>query len=256
LTADLTLERIFSRVLTTAAMAAHFSSNVAGLDSPYRNWSGDAESILLKGSRGSPVQKAEPKKGWVLTPEAFDLLLKWLDEGCASNGQRYLEMRRRLVAYFDRKRCLNPDELADETLNRVARRLAEEGVTETKNSAKYCYIVARFVFMESLRGTPKDVPLDDIPQQANHEGVVASELQDTREIKERMLDCLERCTGGLEPVNHDIIRRYYMGKERIKIENRRALAKSLGISMNALSVRACRIRDKLHACVKHCMDAE
>jgi hypothetical protein len=33
-------------------------------------------------------------------------------------------MRRRLVLYFQRKRCLTPDDLADETLNRVTRRLA------------------------------------------------------------------------------------------------------------------------------------
>ena len=29
-------------------------------------------------------------------------------------------MRRRLVAYFDRKNCIAPDDLADETMSRVA----------------------------------------------------------------------------------------------------------------------------------------
>jgi len=65
------------------------------------------------------VNRVEPKKDWVLTPDAFDQLLQWLDQGTSSSGESYLEMRRRLVAYFNRKHCPAPDELADETLNRV-----------------------------------------------------------------------------------------------------------------------------------------
>ena len=34
---------------------------------------------------------------------AFTRLLQWLDDGSDSRGERYLEMRRRLVAYFDRR---------------------------------------------------------------------------------------------------------------------------------------------------------
>ena len=67
-----------------------------------------------------------------------------------------------------------------------------------------------------------------------------------------MLDCLERCADKLEPPNREIIFRYYTGKERAKIESRRALAEELGITVNALAIRACRIRDKLEACVKEC----
>ena len=73
--------------------------------------------------------------------------------------------------------------------------------------------------------------------------------------KEAMLNCLERCTGKLEPRNREIIIRYYLGKERAKIENRRALAQSLGITINALSIRACRIRDRLESCVTSCIGA-
>ena len=42
----------------------------------------------------------------------------------------------------------------------------------------------------------------------------------------------------------------------VKIGNRRALADSLGITINALSIRACRIRDKLEACVKECANVK
>jgi DNA-directed RNA polymerase specialized sigma24 family protein len=204
------------------------------------------------------VQNVGPKKDWTLTPSAFRLLLEWLDEGADSGGERYLEMRRRLVAYFDRKNCLTPDELADETLNRVARRLEEQaGEIEIETPAKYCYIVARFVFMEYLRAAQKEaVPLDDVLRTEKEKDFAAAAAaggeNDERQIKEKMLDCLEQCTAKLEATNRDIIIRYYFGEERVKIENRRALAESLGITTNALTIRACRIRDKLESCVGKC----
>lgn len=200
------------------------------------------------------MQKSEPKKNWTITSSAFHRLLNWLDEVESSEGQNYLEMRQRLAAYFDRKNCPTPDELADETLNRVARRLEEAGTIESETPAKYCYIVARFVFMEYLRGTNKnDVPLDDLWRQPQGSQLATKEREEQqREVKEKMLGCLEHCTGKLEPVSREIIFSYYYGTERVKIENRRALAERLGISINALSIRACRIRDKLEFCVGKC----
>jgi DNA-directed RNA polymerase specialized sigma24 family protein len=198
------------------------------------------------------VQPLEKKKDWALTPPAFQELLEWLDEGVSSDGRQYLEMRSRLVAYFDRKNCLGPEDLADETLNRVARRLEEEGRIETETPAKYCYTVARFVFMEYLRQTDREqglrVDLRQVP--SNHPDT--SDVEDRRQIREQLLDCLDRCTGQLEPRNRQIILRYYVGREGAKIQNRRALAGELGISMNALSIRACRIRDSLEGCIKRC----
>jgi DNA-directed RNA polymerase specialized sigma24 family protein len=203
------------------------------------------------------AQKAGSKKGWALTPEAFQRLLAWLDEGADTGGRKYVEMRRRLVAYFDRKDCAAPDELADETLNRVARRLEEEGVIESETPARYCYIVARFVFMESLREAKKDhALLDAARRQSSPNHLAPSDIDEEHQSRERMLDCLARCTSALETTNRDIITRYYIGKERLKIENRRALAEEMGITVNALSIRACRIRDKLEACVRRCVGGE
>src|SRR5216683_127768 len=91
------------------------------------------------------------QKGLSGDQTAFRQFLQWLDEGVDSGGEKYLEMRRRLVSYFDRKNCLSPDELADETLNRIARRLEEQGAITDVAPARYCYIVAKFVFLEYLR---------------------------------------------------------------------------------------------------------
>ena len=82
-----------------------------------------------------------------------------------------------------------------------------------------------------------------------------SATDDERKIKEQRLHCLEQCLSKLESANREIIARYYIGKARVKIEHRRALAEDLGITMNALSIRACRIRDKLETCVRECVSA-
>ncbi|HEX3085905.1 MAG TPA: hypothetical protein VHP99_15330 [Pyrinomonadaceae bacterium] len=183
-----------------------------------------------------------------LREQTFRRLLAWLDQGVNTNGQSYVAIRERLLGYFDRKNCLNADELADETLNRVARRLDEEdGNIETEIPAKYCYIVARFVFMEHLRATEKEIAaLDDIGRQAN-----AMSPED-RDRKEKMLECLDLCAARLEGSQRELIFGYYSGEQRVKIENRHSLAQTLGISVNALSIRACRIRDKLESCVREC----
>ena len=196
------------------------------------------------------MQSIRIKKDWLLTPEAFQRLLDWLDRGANSKGQKYLEMHRCLIAYFDRKNCPAPQELADETINRVARRLEDERAIESEIPAKYCYITARFVFLEHLRGRAKDQRVrNEFPRESRDE----MEEQRNREIRERMLDCLDRCAGKLDSRKRELILQYYFGQERVKIENRRALAKALDITMNALSIRACRIRDKLEACVRQCV---
>jgi len=195
--------------------------------------------------------KTQRKADWSLSESSFNRFLEWLDEGENSHGEKYLEMRRRLVTYFDRKNCLAPDDLADETLNRVARRLEEEGAIESETPAKYCYTVARYVFLESLRSKPsQEVGLDDVSER--HKDIGGEDESEEHRLKELMLGCLEKCTAKLDPASRDLIIRYYHGKERVKIENRRAMAKELGISTNALTIRACRIRDKLEDCVKKC----
>lgn len=196
------------------------------------------------------MQKVEQKKNWVLISAAFQKFLEWLDEGTNSDGKKYLEMRQKLSNYFDRKNCRNPDELAEETLNRVARRLEEEGKIETETPAKFCYITARFVFMESLRDTSKShISIDEVIYNQTDK---SSDEKQEKDEKEKLLQCLEECANKLEDVNRDLIFRYYYGKEREKIENRRALAQELGLTVNALSIRACRIRGKLEDCVKKC----
>ena len=199
---------------------------------------------------------SELKRDWVLSGSALQRLLEWLDEGSDSGGEKYLEMRRRLVSYFDRKNCLSPDDLADETLNRVARRLEEEGATEGAAPARYCYIVAKFVFLEQLRRIDSKTASLNYLSPADTNRVPAligrAETANSAAVKERLLDCLEQCVRNLDQDSRELIAQYYHGDQRIKIENRRLIAARLGLTQNAVTIRACRIRDKLETCVRSC----
>jgi DNA-directed RNA polymerase specialized sigma24 family protein len=192
------------------------------------------------------------KRDWVPTPGAFHRLLEWLDEGIDSDGEKYVEMRRRLVGYFNRKRCLSPDELADETLNRVARRLEEqESITDAP--ARYCYIVAKFVFLEFLRRADRD-PAGLRGSRHEPSDLAAPDGADAdAEARELWLECLDQCLRRLPADDPELILEYYRGEQRAKIERRRRLAARLGVTANALSIRACRIRDRLEACVSACL---
>jgi len=198
---------------------------------------------------------AELKKNWTLNQQAFRQFLNWLDAGVDSHGETYLEMRRRLVLYFDRKDRAAPDDLADETLNRVARKLEEKGEIRDVTPAHYCYIVAKFVFLESVRQDKQASQSVDVLSKTgvNIPSLIAVAVSESADdAREKMFACLEDCLGGLAREDRELILDYYRGEQKAKIERRSELAARLCLSANALSIRACRIRNKLELCVKAC----
>jgi len=194
-----------------------------------------------------------PNQDWQPTEKVFQKFLRWLDEGTDSEGQRYLEVRRRLEVYFDRKNCVAPGELADETLNRVARKLEENGEITDVGPLQYCYIVAKYVFLEALRAE-KRAPFYRSVSSANPgnlsgQSVTLLEADGAAAQKEKIAACLDHCLKNLSSADRELIVEYYRGKQRSKIERRAALAAKLGLTANALSIRACRVRQKLEACI-------
>jgi len=199
------------------------------------------------------------KKDWAPTQGSFQDFLHWLDQGVDSGGEKYLEMHRRLAAYFDRKNCLTADELADETLARVAQKLQEKGEITELSPAHYCYVTAKFVFLEYLRHTKHGrAELEEFSvstQPGSGSVVVAPSVSDGGD-REKMLSCLDRCLSKLSAADSELILEYYQGEKQEKIQGRRELGIRLGLSANALSIRACRIRTKVEQCVKDCCKSE
>jgi DNA-directed RNA polymerase specialized sigma24 family protein len=184
------------------------------------------------------------------TSTTFTRLLQWLDEGSDSHGERYLEMRRRLVVYFDRRNRSAPDVLADETFDRIAQTLETSGHIKVTPPARYCYVVARFVLLEDIRAARRSVPFDEARVSGRPGLSFTTEADD--EQSRQSLACLGRCLGRLKAEDRELIVEYYRDAKRARIDRRRALAATLGITMNALGIRAWRLRASLEACVGGC----
>ena len=181
-----------------------------------------------------------------LTANAFTKLLENLGETQEEAGEKYEELRRTLMRFFEWRGAPFPEEQTDESFNRVARKL-DEGV-EIKNFGGYCYEVARLVYLESLKGhESRRTPLDEIK--------LESVTPDTDELveKEQRLSCLDDCLEALPTESHELITEYYCDERRGRIDRRKALADRLGLRRDALANRAQRVRDKLEQCVTRCL---
>jgi hypothetical protein len=141
------------------------------------------------------VEREEP----TLTQVAFTRLLEWLDDGTDSRGETYLEMRRRLVTYFDRRNRPAADALADETLNRIGKTLEQSGSIATTPPARYCYVVARFVLLEDLRRGRRSVQFDEASGERSIKWGRTADEDDAASARERRLECLDRCLLTLKP---------------------------------------------------------
>jgi len=197
-------------------------------------------------ARSGVTERVRPR--WKASEASFARFLAWIDVGSESNGEQYLALRNRLVAYFERKGCDVPDDLADETLERVNRRLDEVGTIDAETPAKFCYITAKFVFLEYLRSGRRKESAVEPADLENFE----ARVEENDEEKENLSRCLDRCLTTLTIEERDLIFEYYFGERREKIDHRREVAAKLGITPNALAIRACRIRERLERCIREC----
>ncbi len=182
-----------------------------------------------------------------LTAQAFIKLLERLGDDEEQAAQKYEDLRHALIRSFEWRGAPFPEEHADETFNRLARKL-DEGV-EIRNISDYTYTVARLVWLETLKGGDKRrMPLVEI----EHEPVALDTSNETAE-KEARLTCLDDCLKALPGESSNLILEYYVDEKRGRIDRRRDLAERLGLRRDALANRAQRLRDKLEQCVTRCL---
>lgn len=183
---------------------------------------------------------------WQPSAEEFNLFLRWLDPDVDKAALRYEELRRNLIAIFNRRNCHLPEDLADKTFNRVMRRLPKMIDTYVGEPARYITVVARNLHLEYIEQTGHQEPLPE----TDHTKIAAAAPDDG---KERESACLENCLNRLTPENRQLVLGYYQDNKRAKIDNRRLLAERLGIAINALRIRAHRIRNSLEECLTECL---
>jgi DNA-directed RNA polymerase specialized sigma24 family protein len=189
------------------------------------------------------VQTA-PRQRWTLTREAFDKLLVAFDVDREQAGQKYLQIRNNLTRFFEWRGCSFPEDHADETINRMAKRVAEgEAIL---NHSGYAMGVARLLLLEINKGRQRE-------QSALAEIGSAPDVYVPADDRESRLTCLRSCLQTLSPDNRELIIQYYQGEKGEKIENRKKLLARLGVPVNTLRMRALRLRERLQMCVEDCL---
>ena len=188
-----------------------------------------------------------PRRRWVLTQDAFDKLLTSLDEDRDTAGERYLEIRSNLIRFFQWRGAPFPEDHADETINRIAKRVSEK--EEIRNPTSYYLGVARMLLLEINRERIRE-------QQALTELPITSFESESSEDFDERIESLRSCLRHLSDENRQLILKYYHGEKGEKIDSRRKLSDRLGISVNTLRMRALRIREELQRCAEshheHC----
>jgi DNA-directed RNA polymerase specialized sigma24 family protein len=194
-------------------------------------------------------------KEWVLTREAFDRLLAQLDPDRERAGEKYEEIRRKLMKFFQWRGCARPEEYTDRTIDRVMRRITEGVELRVKDPYLYFHGVALNVLREHWKEPEREqASLEEIQPSHSpaHHPIELAEQELERLEKEKWLECLNQCLQHLPPESLSLITEYHQSEKRGKIEGRKTLAERLKIPLNALRIRAYRIRGELEKCVNKC----
>lgn len=190
------------------------------------------------------------KKNWVLTPEAFAGLLAAFAPDAEEAGAKYESARLRLIKLFQWRGVFDAEEAADETLNRVARKIDEGEIV--RDMSAFIGGIARFVLLEKFKSKDRyHVPLEDAPPAVFVKQ--PEELADHPDSDQK-LRCFNRCMGEMPEEMRLLVVEYYdAGADgSVRIEHRKRMAGRLNLEMNALRNRALRARGKLEDCIKNC----
>lgn len=176
-----------------------------------------------------------------ITKDSFDALLEWLDPDRDKAGQSYETIRGGLIRIFVSKGLVDAEHYADETVDRVVKRLPEIRDEYINEPARYFIGVARNIIREASRR--KEVATDVLP-----EGV-SLKASDTD-----LSNCLAKCLKSLPRDKFELIYDYHVYEGHQKIESHREMAAELLISVGALRTRAHHVRMSLETCVNRCLE--
>lgn len=176
-----------------------------------------------------------------IAKEPFDELLDWLDSDREIAAQKYETIRTGLIRVFVSHGVSDGAFYADETIDRVMRRLPEIRPTFVGEPARYFNGVARNILREAIRNNKEVLP-EVMPDPVSEEG-------DSSDL----LDCLKQCLKHLPDDRKELILDYHLYHGRAKVELHREMAAELSISEGALRTRAHHLRVSLEECVNECL---
>jgi DNA-directed RNA polymerase specialized sigma24 family protein len=149
-------------------------------------------------------------------------------------------MRARLIKFFAWRGSHNVEDLADETLTRVAMKLTQADI-EAERPAAFVIGVARMVDLEYKRREGRWVAFTD--------GMASGDPPATTGDQDQRLAALQKCLQQFSATDRRLLLRYHEPRGERRAAVRQAIADELHAALGALRVRMHRMRLQLEACV-------
>ncbi len=176
----------------------------------------------------------------VITPEAFNTLLEWLDPDREEAGRKYELIRGGLIKMFITRGCIEAESLADRTIDRVATKVRQIRDTFIGDPTGYFHGVARNIYLEHVKKRREDPveidPVFEVPFKFGSE-----------------LECLRKCLNNLSADQVILVLEYFLEESSAKILHRKTMAAELGVDPGTLRIRVHRLKAFLEDCVKKCL---
>jgi DNA-directed RNA polymerase specialized sigma24 family protein len=179
----------------------------------------------------------------------FQALLAWLHPDPGQSGAAYAKLHQRLRLFFEgwRDAARYAEELADATIDRAVRKLADDPGLAAREPTPYIRTIASYILKE-YRSRPQSLALTiDVPDTRGESG---GESFDEKR-------CLNRCLGRLSTDDYELIVGYYAHEkaEDATKWRKELLPEKLGKSYGAVRVQVLRIRRTLEECIDRCRNA-
>jgi DNA-directed RNA polymerase specialized sigma24 family protein len=183
-----------------------------------------------------------------LSPAALDCLFAALHKDPSLAPAEYVRLHKRLTYWFQARKCQHASELADEAIDRAARKLLEmRDIGEAVDSVvAYAFRIAAFVWQE-YRRKPQDQPLEGSPSDTLRERTWTGNENGIG--NEAIHAALDRCLAELSSDQRQLVLGVLLKEKGEKKHERQRLAQEFGMTMAGLYTKAFRIRRALEECI-------
>ena len=194
------------------------------------------------------IRKPKSRAGKSLSDDSFDRLLEVFGSDPDTASRRYQQLRRTIVRLLERRGASFSEDLADETMFRVANSLSSDVAVRIDDPLRYFTAVAHNVYKQVLRERMHEASV------LKHLPTVETQSDDD-EVKAE-LEHLRKALEALSAQERELLTEYYGEAGGDLRSAREHLARRMNIPPNALRIRVHHARERLAREVKKVKSVE
>jgi len=180
-----------------------------------------------------------------LNANSLNSLLLLLHANPHEAAAAYRKLHTRLSRYFNIHNTDDPIALADEAMDRLARRV-EAGDIAIESPMAFALGIAGHLLQEEAR---------DRLRREKAANAWSEMMNGSDQWKQERLDQLDDCLSMLPVDRRQMLESYYEWQSGSKSQHHREFAERLGMTLNTLRNRVFRIRNQVEACLQKKSDA-